>query len=1033
MSNRKSKSFRFFPIVLLSLLVALVGFILTLQLIPAHHAVLAQNQLSSVPTNTTSSIIPGSSFTFAFESDIPSLDPASISSNYYNALLVTSQIYETLVALQPDTNLPVPGLATSWSVSSDNLTWTFNLRPGVTFHDGTVLDADAVRYNIERWWDPAHPYHGSINTDYIGLLLHGFKGDPGCLITAVKTLSSDQVQITLSEPYSPLPSLLTFPMFEIASPTAIQSGSLGTNPVGTGPFIFVEWAAGDHVSLAGSSTYWGAGPYLESLTFQVIPSDADRYAALEANTVQAIEPVDLGYVGSAQLDEDLQVLWRPALNTGYLGINLGHVPFDNDLVRQAIAHAIDKQSLVDEDYNDIAEVGQVASQFIPPDLWGHDLDLVDYAYDPVQAANLLTQAGYSQGFTTTLWVRDVYRMYLPDYVSTANAIVDDLQAVGITATLSVLESSEFLDRINNGENDLFLLGWAVDYIHPENFIYYNFCTDLAQAFGPTDNVICDQVDASQEEYNQINLIDDYESISQRIHDRIPMVPFAHGRTPLLFRAEVTGFIPSGVGGGESFKDVYFKGGALSVTKLTPSQGPNDVPVSVDIYGTNFIAGLTGTLKRISQPSDQYPLGGLILLDSTHLRATVPMNINEGICDLVITNPDGSSATLFNAYTAFDPTVNQDLYASASDLWNDPFTLHAGDETAASLGLRVRRQGGTALPDHIIEVETDFYAGDIADTGNFIGTGMVAALEPDGQASTTSVSWTPPAAGLYTLYAVIDPDDTVFEINETNNVISRTVMVYPSQDTDNSPPLITSFSINDGAANTTNPLVYLDTTATDDDEVASLLFVEYEFIQSINDWVPVKIGDWLPYDQSSLNHGWMLHPTAGVHYLQTWAADRLGNISLIPGTQMINYLPTEAHIDQDEVRVYRLDMTAGQEFQVRLTSLSGDADLYVWKPDDTSAGYSNGLSAVEEVAVSAESAGIYQIEVYGHTSADYRLLITIDGSSTGILNEWMSIMSLLDKTPPTDPMIPSGDSPTQSIGLPSPPITRPQLLLPLIVR
>jgi hypothetical protein len=145
------------------------------------------------------------------------------------------------------------------------------------------------------------------------------------------------------------------------------------------------------------------------------------------------------------------------------------------------------------------------------------------------------------------------------------------------------------------------------------------------------------------------------------------------------------------------------------------------------------------------------------------------------------------------------------------------------------------------------------------------------------------------------------------------------------------------------------------------------------------------------------------------------------------------LPTEAHIDQDEVRVYRLDLTAGQEFQVRLTSLSGDADLYVWKPDNTSAGSSTDLTAVEELIVPVDSSGIYQIEVHGHTSADYRLMITIDGSSTGILNERVSIMSLLEKTPPTDPLIPSGDSPSQSIGLPSPPITRPQLLLPLIVR
>ncbi|MEO8357706.1 MAG: ABC transporter substrate-binding protein, partial [Chloroflexota bacterium] len=290
--------------------------------------------------------------TYAIQRAPSVLDPALFyESNIYT---VTSQVMDTL--LRTESGIPVPALAESWSVSPDGLTWTFTIRSGVTFHDGTPLDAAAVLYNLERWWDPDHLYHDGAFTHF-GVIFNGFKGDPASLITNIAASGNNQVQITLSEPFSPLLNALAVPSLAIASPTAIQAGTMNTHPVGTGPFVFEDWSS-DVVNLTANTNYWGGAPTLANLNFKVISDDAARYAALQANTVQGMElgsfsfaQTSWGYILMAQNDPTLQVVWHPEMNTGYLGINQAHGPLGNVLVRKAIAHAIDKQTLIAQHYN----------------------------------------------------------------------------------------------------------------------------------------------------------------------------------------------------------------------------------------------------------------------------------------------------------------------------------------------------------------------------------------------------------------------------------------------------------------------------------------------------------------------------------------------------------------------------------------------------------------------------------------------------------------------------------------------------------
>jgi peptide/nickel transport system substrate-binding protein len=313
-------------------------------------------------------------FTAALSVDVQGLDPALLTDSV--SLLVTSQIYDTLVAYEPGGSAPIPALAQSWSASADGKTWTFNLRPGVKFHDGMPLNATGVVFNFQRWWDSANPYHtGSF--DAFKAVFGGFKDDPNCLVAGVGPAGPLQFQITTTQASPGLPTSLALDAFAIASPAAIQAGTLGASPVGTGPYRFAERVAGDHVSLQANPAYWGSASRLASLVFRVIPDGDQRLAAVVAGTAHSADQFSDPQLLAALSNPKLQVLWRVAQSVGYLGMNRAHTPLDQPLVREAIAHAINRPKLIADHY-DVRS--QVAGQFLPPAIWGYDSSLTGYKY-----------------------------------------------------------------------------------------------------------------------------------------------------------------------------------------------------------------------------------------------------------------------------------------------------------------------------------------------------------------------------------------------------------------------------------------------------------------------------------------------------------------------------------------------------------------------------------------------------------------------------------------------------------------------------
>lgn len=495
-------------------------------------------------------------FTVAITNDVVTLDPA-LAVDGASALIAT-QVFDSLLAYQGANLFPVPGLAEHWTTSTDGRTWTFYLRPGVKFHDGTPVNAEAVVFNIQRWWDPANPYHQG-DFSYFESLFGGFKGDANCLIQDVLASGTSAVIVRLARADNSILSSLALPFFSIASPAAIRAGTLTSAPVGAGPFRFVERTSGDRVQLEANANYWRGAPHSQNLAFRVIPSSTDRLSALKAGAVQVADNA----VG-ATADPELRILTRNLLNVSYLSINRGHTPLDNLLVRQAIAHAVHKGRILAAGYPGGT---QAADQFLPRGLWGRDPTIVDYDYNPDRARSLLAQAGYTTGITTTLSYRPMARGYMPDPRAVAQTLKTDMEAAGIHLVLTEYDSPTFLDKVYAGELDLFLFGWGADTPHPGNFFAPHFCRPAG--LGPIDDELCNQLAIARTTLDLGDQEAIYQWASRRVHEAVPLVPLANGSSGLTTRFDVVGVVASPLGL-ESYKDASVV--RATYAAITPAGG-----------------------------------------------------------------------------------------------------------------------------------------------------------------------------------------------------------------------------------------------------------------------------------------------------------------------------------------------------------------------------------------------------------------------------------------------------------------------------
>ncbi|GAA1929867.1 ABC transporter substrate-binding protein [Microbacterium aoyamense] len=510
-----------------------------------------------------------STFVFGASGDVSSLDPAFASDG--ESFRVSRQIFEGLVGVEPGTADPAPLLAESWTQSDDGLSYTFTLKEGVTFQDGSEFNADAVCFNFDRQNSFTGVAASQSMAYYWGVIMRGFEETGTSIYGSCEASSPTEVTITLTEPFAGFIPALSLPAFAIQSPTALQEYNAdevgGTadaptqseygsgHPTGTGPFKFDEWAVGESVTLSAYDDYWGEQGQVQEVIFQVIGDTTARRQALESGSIDGYDlaaPADLG----ALEDAGFVLVNRDPFNVLYLAMNQSTgaplpeagspSPLADIKVRQAIAHAIDKDQLITQV---LPEGTETATQFMPDSVIGWNDAVTTYDYDPEAAKALLAEAGYTEANPLTITFNypvNVSRPYMPNPEQIFTNLQSQLQAVGIVLNPVSNEWGDYLDLMQGGrDHGIHLLGWTGDYNDPDNFVgtFFGLPTnewgfDNAELF---DALTAARGLATEEEQSAA-----YQAINEQIMEFLPGIPLAHPVPTLAFAARVTSYPASPV-------------------------------------------------------------------------------------------------------------------------------------------------------------------------------------------------------------------------------------------------------------------------------------------------------------------------------------------------------------------------------------------------------------------------------------------------------------------------------------------------------
>ncbi|HEX8112738.1 MAG TPA: ABC transporter substrate-binding protein [Kofleriaceae bacterium] len=468
--------------------------------------------------------------------DVTGLDLARVIDN--ESIEVGEIIFEGLARWLPGTLDVEPGLASAWQVSADGLRWTFQLRSGVVFHDGTPLDADAVVFSFERLLDPRHPNYlpGDDAVYWRGLLRD---------VRRVTALDPATVVIEIDRPYAPLLGELV--MFPIVSPTAVRrwGNDFTRHPVGTGAFAFETWSPSEQVVLHRFDRYWGPRPALDRIVFRVVVDPRQRLIDLQSDSVDLAASIQLDEQSFVELHPDLRLHHAPASQITFLAFNLDHPPFDDSRVRRAISHAINREPIVKLAFQGRAVAADSA---LPPGQWGHHVPATHYDYEPALARRLLDEAIAAHAFDPAR----VYKLYAPitprAYLFVPERVARYFQValaqIGVRVELVLQPIQQQIASLARGEHDLALSGWSGDTGDPDNFLYVLLHSDNAVP-GSAQNIAFyrnPEVDrllvAAQAAVEQPVRKELYGEVQDRVARDAPWVPIAYPELVVAGRAEI---------------------------------------------------------------------------------------------------------------------------------------------------------------------------------------------------------------------------------------------------------------------------------------------------------------------------------------------------------------------------------------------------------------------------------------------------------------------------------------------------------------
>lgn len=480
--------------------------------------------------------------------------------NFYPAINTTGTsfdassraIYNRLTEFKLGTTEVEPGLAKSWEVSPDGLTYTFHLRPGVkwqttkSFKPTRDLNADDVIFSFERQWKQDNPYYKvtSDNHSYFNDM------DMPSSLKAIEKVDDMTVRFVLNVPNAPFLANMAMDFASIISKeyadAMMKAGmpeKVDQEPVGTGPFVLESYQKDATIRYKANPTYWHGKPKIDTLVFAITPDASVRFAKLKSGECDLIPYPSPADIPAMEKESDIRVLKQPGLNIAYLAFNTLKKPYDDKRVRQAVDMAINKKAIIDAVY---LGTGVAAKNPIPPVMWSYNDAVKDYPFDPEKAKKLLADAGYANGFDTDLWYMPVQRPYNPNGKRIGELMQADLEKVGIHAKLVTYEWGEYRKRLQAGDPMLMQFGWSGDNGDPDNFM--NTLLGCAAAKPGGNNVArwCykpfdDLVSEAQRTPDMKKRAELYEKAQVVMKEETPWYTIAHSLQVAAERKNVEGF------------------------------------------------------------------------------------------------------------------------------------------------------------------------------------------------------------------------------------------------------------------------------------------------------------------------------------------------------------------------------------------------------------------------------------------------------------------------------------------------------------
>jgi len=522
---------------------------------------LASCAQSQRETGSSSEQSTSEDFVFAASSDPVMLDPAMASDG--ETFRIARQQFEGLISTKPGTTELEPLLATEWKASSDGKSFTFTLREGVKFSDGTDFNAEAVCANFDRWYNWTGVNQSENISYYYGKLFRGFKtGKTGGIYDSCTAVSPTEVTIKLNRPFAAFVDAMTLPAFSMQSPTALKQynadDTSGTaddprfsayateHPTGTGPFVFEKWERNQQVTLKRNDNYWGDKAKADRVIIRTISDPKARTQELQAGNIDGYDLVGPADVQPLK-DAGFQIQNRPAFNILYLGMNQKNKALAKIKVREAIAHAIDKQAVVKSSLPD----GSItATQFMPDLVEGYNDQIKDPDYNVDEAKKLLAEAGESDLVLKFAYPTGVSRPYMPSPEDTFAVIKSQLEKAGIKITpVAAKWSPDYLDMIQGdagtSKHDIHLLGWTGDYNDPDNFVGV-FFGGKSSEWGFDNPELFKALADARELPTREQQVPAYKQINADIAEFVPGIPLAHPAPSLAFAKGVQGYVASPV-------------------------------------------------------------------------------------------------------------------------------------------------------------------------------------------------------------------------------------------------------------------------------------------------------------------------------------------------------------------------------------------------------------------------------------------------------------------------------------------------------